>query len=259
MIFQQQHKLFTGFLLVCCLLFPVFASVAGAQEATPSIPVECLDRTVCNGDFEEEQAYWGRYHARASVVSGRSDQGMRVQWNDNQSVVYQVLPGIFEAGKTYEATAWFQAEPSETCQLSFGDGFVVNDPENNPSGENEESQTLAGNGAWQRLRVELTLSRDERLQITLFSSNVGGSVLFDDIQVRELPNLYSEIESLGLDAINDPVLFPTGSAPGSFPVNSGHDFSVRTPENSAVPEPSTLILVGLGIIAGLWLRRRNKH
>ena len=129
----------------------------------------------------------------------------------------------------------------------------------NPSGENEASQALAGNGAWQRLRVELTLDRDERLQLTLSSSNVGGAVLFDDIQVRELPSLYAKIESLGLDIVNDPLLVPTGSASENFAVNSGRDFSVQTPENSAVPEPSTLVLVGFGIIAGLWLRRRNKR
>jgi hypothetical protein len=257
MIFQQQRKLFTGFMLVLCLLLPVFASFAGAQEITTPVPVECPDRTVCNGDFEEDLMHWGRFHASTSVVPGRNGSGMRIQWNDPQSVVYQVLPGVFEAGKTYEATAWFQAESSETCQLSFGDSWVVNDPENNPSGENEASQALAGNGAWQQLRVELTLDRDERLQITLSSSNVGGSVLFDDIQVRELPSLYAEIESLGLDIVNDPLHFPTGSTSESFPVNLGSDFSIRTPENSAVPEPSTLALVGLGIITGLWLRKRR--
>lgn len=259
MVFQQQQRFFTSFVLVFCLLLPVFASFAGAQEAVTAVPVECPDRSVCNGDFEEGLAYWGRYYTSASVIPARSGQGMHIHWNKPQSVVYQVLPGVFEAGKTYEATAWFQAESNETCQLSFGDGFIVNDPENNPSGENEASQALTGNGAWQQLRVELTLSRDERMQITLSSSNAGGTVLFDDIQVREIPSLFAEIESLGFDAVNDVILFSTGPAPHEFPVGSGDTFTVRATENSAVPEPSTLALVGLGIIAGLWLRRRNKR
>jgi hypothetical protein len=234
MRFQSKPYVFVGFFWVLCLHLLGNTSVVAAQ--TGGLSAACAERTVCNGDFAQEFQYWSRYHAEAALVPGHSGQGMQVQWLDNEAVVYQVLPGVFAQGKTYEVTAWCKASAMEQCQLYLGDGWAIRDA-NNPSFENEVRQNVPSTGEWQQLRATLTLSRDERLQVALSPSYDGEGVLYDDLQIREVP------------------AFARSAAAG---FKNATTTPRRTPIPTATPEPATFILVGFGMLAAMWWRKRHQ-
>ena len=138
---------------------------------------ECPERSVCNGDFEQGFNYWDSTE-NAALVSGKSGQGAQVTADGANGDIFQLLPGTFAGGETYTATAWCKAETGERCGIFFGDANTLENP---IMYENMARQWLDGNGEWQQLRVELTLSHAERLNLFLYAP--VGSVVYDDVQV----------------------------------------------------------------------------
>ena len=196
----------TGTILPCCSLgIPTDAHLSATsltgQETTvalnDSLSVSTYDITIpvagtsatgqtsccdgpalCNGDFEQGLSYWAAYQDSLDMVPGRSGQGLEI----DGYLAYQSLPGLFEGGKTYEAAAWCAAAPGAVCQLGFGDMGAVSDPNNY---ENVARTPIAGNGTWQRIRLALTLSHDEYVQVSLENHAAGSAVAFDDVRVQE--------------------------------------------------------------------------
>ena len=68
----------------------------------------CADNTVCNGDFAQQFTYWNGTD-NATLVAGRTGQAAQVEKDSGNSDIQQLLPGVFEAGKTYRAVAWCKA------------------------------------------------------------------------------------------------------------------------------------------------------
>ena len=137
----------------------------------------CPDRSVCNGDFEQGLTYWDSTE-NAALAAGKSGQGAQVTADGANGDIFQLLPGVFAGDETYTATAWCKAEAGERCGIFFGDANTLENP---TMYENMARQWLDGNGGWQQLRVELTLSHAERLNLFLYAPT--GSVVYDDAQV----------------------------------------------------------------------------
>jgi hypothetical protein len=136
---------------------------------------------VCNGDFEQEFSYWESTD-NATIVSGRSGEGIEVAYDGANNDILQLLPGVFETDKTYRITAWCLAEIGEQCGLFFGDS---NDTYGPPY-EHAVWQWADGTGDWQEITAELTLSHEERLNVYLYSNVSGSAVIYDDVQVEEV-------------------------------------------------------------------------
>lgn len=148
---------------------------------TLSTASACADRTVCNGSFEQQFSFWDGTD-NATLVSGRTGQAALVAKDAANSDIQQLLPGMFEAGKTYRATAWCKANTGNTCRLFLGDSNNIFGAEY----ENSVKQEWGGNGAWQKISTPpLTLTHHELLNVYLYSDLVS-AVAYDDVQVEEV-------------------------------------------------------------------------
>jgi len=107
------------------------------------------------------------------------------------SDIAQLLPGVFESGKTYRASAWCLADAGERCRLFFGDSNL----EYGAPYENAVTQSLWGNGSWQSISASLTLSHSERLNVFLYSPI--GQVIYDDVQVEEISSYLLTVTKAG--------------------------------------------------------------
>ncbi len=142
-------------------------------------PFVCPEHTVCNGDFERGFEYWDSVK-NAVLIEGRNGgTGVQVNADGANGDIIQTLPGVFEGGGTYTATAWCKAAVGEYCRMFLGDSNV----DFGPVYENVATQLLPGTGDWQQLEVTLTLSHDEHLQIYLYGW--ANTAVYDDVQVQE--------------------------------------------------------------------------
>ena len=226
MIVLRKQGLFTGCLLITWLLLPVLTVWAGTVEYSYDnmdrvIRTEydsgamikygydnvgnrllevvvtmsggsCGDRTVCNGDFEQEFSYWESTD-NAAIVPGRSGEGVDVAYDGANNDLLQLLPGVFETDTTYRITAWCLAEVGEQCGLFFGDS---NDAYGDPY-EHAVWQWADGTGDWQEIAAELTLSHEERLNVYLYSNVSGSAVIYDDVQVEEVASSLLTVTKAG--------------------------------------------------------------
>jgi tetratricopeptide (TPR) repeat protein len=138
---------------------------------------------VCDGSFDDGTAFWWSAQ-NALDAKGLEGNGLRVSSDDDNSDVYQALPGIFEGGRTYRASVWCNGLAGDRCRLFFGDAWGVFNP---PAYENSDWEEVEANGDWQRLEVTVTLSRDERMFVYLYAKTPGSSVIYDDLVVEEVP------------------------------------------------------------------------
>lgn len=173
----------------------LYSNVTGSAVMYDDVQVEdvtagvCNDRTVCNGDFEQGFYAWEGAE-NATLTSGQSGQGVRITHDEDNSDILQMLPGVFEAGGTYRVTAWCLAAPGELCKLFFGDA----NPEYGPAFEHAIWQWTEGTGDWQRLSHLLTLSHEERLNVSLAAPQTAA--IFDDVQVEELSDTSCEARTV---------------------------------------------------------------
>lgn len=188
-------------------------------------------RTVCNGAFEQQFAFWGGTD-NATLVSGRTGQAALVAKDSTNSDIQQLLPGLFEAGHTYRATAWCKVATGNAGRIFLGDSNLAY----GPAYEHDERQDLPATGAWQQLSVTVTFTHQEQMQMYLYG---GSTIVYDDVQIAKIM----------------PAASPLRTLPASMPDESAPD---GTPTSNSVPEPATLGLIGLGIagIAYLWRRSR---
>lgn len=165
---------------------PAEQRIIGGQVIYDDVKLEdisenCPDRSVCNGDFELDFAFWGSTE-NAVLSPGRTGQGVQVSYDGANADLEQMLSGVFEGGKTYRATTWCLADQIELCSLFFGDANLVY----GQAYENEVSQTLWGIGTWQKLSVTHTMTHDERMNVYVYAKFPGSTVIYDDIQVEEV-------------------------------------------------------------------------
>jgi len=78
----------------------------------------CADRIVCNGNFEQGFAAWDGAN-NAALVAGYTGQGANVMLDTTDSNIFQNIPGVFEAGHTYRATARCFAANGRSCHLTL--------------------------------------------------------------------------------------------------------------------------------------------
>ena len=146
----------------------------------------CGSATVCNGDFEQALTAWTST-ANASLVTGRNGgKAVQVAYDGANADISQLLPGVFEAGRTYEISAWCYAPVGSECGLFFGD---ANDIFNPPAYEQEVKLFAPGTGTWQQLRRAISLTRTERMSVYVYAKTPNSAVLYDDIQVRDITTL----------------------------------------------------------------------
>ncbi|MCX5798283.1 MAG: PEP-CTERM sorting domain-containing protein, partial [Proteobacteria bacterium] len=62
-------------------------------------------------------------------------------------------------------------------------------------------------------------------------------------------------KTIGVNAITSGIAF---TAPGLLIQGQNHEFSLKDIEYTAVPEPTTLLLLGLGLIGVAYVRRTLK-
>lgn len=152
-------------------------------------PEPCLNRVVCNGDFDQDFMYWWSTD-NAAIVAGRSDQGIQVSHDEANSDVFQFMKpdpvlenNVFPVGM-YQLTAWCLAGMGEDCGVYLGD---ANTWYNAPAHEQEVTKYVPGTGAWQKIDVLLTLSKPEILSVYLYASKPGSTVVYDDVTIEYLP------------------------------------------------------------------------
>ena len=155
-------------------------AIAATFNAVP----ECADRMVCNGNFWQGPTlkYWEGVE-NAVLTTGRTGQGVQIAHDAANSDIYQTLRGLFDAGKTYQLTAWCLANPGAQCGLYLGDANTIADPTRY---QNEARQFVNGTGTWQQLAVTLTLKNVERLDAYLYAPTLGSNVLYDDVEITEV-------------------------------------------------------------------------
>ncbi|GAK50187.1 hypothetical protein U14_01414 [Candidatus Moduliflexus flocculans] len=147
---------------------------------TISAAAACADRAVCNGNFEQQFSFWEGTD-NATLISGHTGQAAFVAKDTANSDIQQLLPGIFEAGKTYRVTAWCKANTGNACRLFLGDSNLAF----GAAYEHGIGQEWGGNGSWQHMSTPpLTLTHHELLNVFLYSDRVA-SVVYDDVQVEE--------------------------------------------------------------------------
>lgn len=140
----------------------------------------CADNTVCNGDFAQQFTYWNGTD-NATLVAGRTGQAAQVEKDSGNSDIQQLLPGVFEAGKTYRAVAWCKAAAGNACYFFLGDSNVAY----GAAFEHEIRQEWGGNGDWQQISTPpLTLAHQERLNIYLYAG-ITDAAAYDDVRVEE--------------------------------------------------------------------------
>lgn len=143
--------------------------------------VQCT--LLCNGGFEENLAFWESTE-NTDIGIGRSGNGLRVNHDDENADVRQLLPNTFLAGTSYRVSVWCKALVGDECRLFFGDASRFFNP---PAMENAINTTVEGNGDWQHLTLTLTLEQDEQMFVYLYSRTEGSSVLYDDLEIEEIP------------------------------------------------------------------------
>lgn len=136
------------------------------------------DRVVCNGYFDEGFACWESLE-NAALRAGKSDYGIVVKSDGANADVFQLIPGTFEAGKSYKITADCLAEYGERCGIFLGDANTLN-------GKAYEYAVHAwkwGTDAWQQISAVLLLTKNERLNVYLYAPT--GEVLYDNVSIVE--------------------------------------------------------------------------
>ena len=123
-------------------------------------PLQCTSEHICNPNFEDGLNFW-RNTEKATVVQGRSGNGIQINNESGGNVhVFQVLSGVFQKDKTYQASVWCKALEGQECSIFFGDegsGY-----------ENTDHLTILGNDDWQHLTVRVALTKDEVMSLYLY-------------------------------------------------------------------------------------------
>jgi len=162
----------------CGIFLDSFTPPITAIFSTPSV---CSEKTVCNGDFENGLFGWQSVE-NVALTSGNYELGIEVR-SDEKSDIFQPITGVFQAGKTYELTAWCLADVGEKCGLYLGD---ANTRANATPHENEIQRLVDGTGEWQQISVKLTLSHAEALDVYLYAPVFGSTVGYDDVQIQPI-------------------------------------------------------------------------
>ncbi len=161
----------------------LYAKMTGSSVIYDDVSITelpaCPENEVCNGDFEQGQAYW-RDLENISIVNGRSGQGVQVRHDESNSDVYQFMAGVFQPD-TYQASVWCKAEPGTECGIYLGDANTWYNP---PAHEREARASIPGNGEWQRLSVMLTLDEAEMLSVYLYANTPDSQVVYDDVTIQ---------------------------------------------------------------------------
>ncbi|WP_306590026.1 RHS repeat-associated core domain-containing protein [Geothrix sp. 21YS21S-4] len=117
----------------------------------------------------------------ATTYSGHS--AVRIWHRQGTNCSLDRYLGRFEAGDIVTATVWCKTEPGTAATLFVGDAGGA-DPY-----DNQAIQSLDGNGDWQRLTVNRTLSHADDMWIYIYGNVVGNdpsnstSVLYDEVTV----------------------------------------------------------------------------
>lgn len=157
------------------------AIARSVQNGSVSFAGACPDLSVCNGDFEQGTTFWQSTENAVGVDSGRTSKGIQVQADGANGDIWQLIPGTFMGGKTYQLSAWCKAETSQRCGIYFGD---VNREANATMYEHIARQWKQGSGDWQQLTAAITMRHDERMNVYLYAP--AGNVLYDDVMIQEL-------------------------------------------------------------------------
>lgn len=161
----------------------LYNKIPGNPVAYDDLQIEeVLCHLNCNGGFEDGLLFWSGA-ANALPTQGRSGQGVRVNQDEENSDIWQILPGIFHEGATYRLSVWCKAVVGEECRLFFGDADVALNP---PAYENQAVQSLPGTGDWQQLEVSVSLTHPEIMYVYLYASSVGSSIIYDDVHIEEV-------------------------------------------------------------------------
>lgn len=154
----------------------LYSKAEGHSVAYDEIQVaEVLCDMLCDSGFEEGLDFWKSIENVSITDNGRSGRGLRVDYDEENADVWQLLPGIFEAGTTYKASVWCKAFVGDECGIFLGDAQKLFNP---PAYENSTQEFIEGNGDWQQLSITLTLTKDEQMQIFLYSNTLGASVIY---------------------------------------------------------------------------------
>jgi RHS repeat-associated protein len=124
---------------------------------------------------------WNNYNSYQNmhIDSRRGDKSLFITKIDDMSYVYATV-GNFKEGKTYQASVWFKSDEDSYARILFCD---YNDVNGEPY-ENSVTKTMTGNGEWQELKVNITQSKNEQMEVFLYcDGDIGQSVKFDDLTI----------------------------------------------------------------------------
>lgn len=141
------------------------------------------DETFYDG-FENGFNNWSSAPANnfEAVANSRTGiYGMKVFHADGYNSDAHITIGVLSGGTKYRASVWFKCDSGLYGRLFFGDAnYVYGNPY-----ENCKYVALAGNGGWQLIEAEVTLSKNEQMQIYVYcqSGENGDYVIYDDLRV----------------------------------------------------------------------------
>ncbi len=144
-------------------------------------------RVVFEEDFEGNLTSGNYTSNYVAITEGNTGKGLTVSYPDKSEErgarSFQ-LPGVFETGKTYQASALCKANKRAKCRISLVDDTRANNTE---PYENEVNGFAEGNGDWQKITTPARkMSHDEYMSVYVYSTVLGTSATYDDILVEEV-------------------------------------------------------------------------
>lgn len=166
----------------------LFSSIPTINFSPYPQPTE-KNRVVFKEDFESNIASGNYISKDVALSKGKTGNGLKVSYFDKseeRGVRSFQLSGVFEVGKTYQASVWCKAEKGSKCRIFFGDDTEAN---NTKPYENKVNGYGEGTGEWQNIITpSLKMSHDEYMSVYVYSEVLGTSVTYDDILVEEVIN-----------------------------------------------------------------------
>jgi hypothetical protein len=159
------------------------------SNSSPSPKPTQKNRVVFKEDFESNIASGNYISKHVVLTEGKKGKGLKVSYLDKseeRGVRSFQLPGVFEAGKTYQAGVWCKADKGAKCRIFFGDDTEAN---NTKPYENEVNGYGEGTGEWQQIITpSRKMSHAEYMSVYVYSEVLGTSATYDDILVEEVIN-----------------------------------------------------------------------
>ena len=125
---------------------------------------------------------WKTFGQVSIIDEGREQttDSMKIQLISN-AFAYQQMPTIAKQGEVYVMSVWCAAKIGSTCRIFLGnesEGFTL------PK-DGARVFSRAGTENWESMELTVTVQKDEQLTILLYGEGTEGSILFDNLIVKQ--------------------------------------------------------------------------